>query len=109
MALASGTTTGPASAAPLEKERFHEVRSEVIEDFCGDLTVREDVDIAGSGLVTPHGPDGLISGAESVHGSVAWTNLANNLTLTQAFSGRSKDLKVTDNGSTAGTPRSPDR
>jgi hypothetical protein len=98
MALASAATVGPAAAAPLEHEHFHDVSSEVIEEFCGDLTVREDVDITGVLLGNAHGRDGLIYFSERLHGTVSWTNLANGKSFTAVFNQISKDLKVTDNG-----------
>ena len=56
-----------AAAQPLEREHFHEVSSEVLEDFCGDLTVRLDVDARGMFLFNSRGPDGLGYGMESLH------------------------------------------
>jgi hypothetical protein len=103
-ALASGMTAvaltasvTPASAEPLEREHFHEVSSEVVEDLCG-LTVRVDVDVHGSFLFNAHGPAGLAYASETVHGTNSYTNLANDKTLTTVFNFISKDLKVTDNG-----------
>jgi hypothetical protein len=87
-----------ASAKPLVRERFTEKSSEVEDDFCGDLTVRIDVDIRGSALFNPHGPDGLAYSMENVHGSVSFTNLANNKSYTGVFNFINKDQKVTDNG-----------
>ena len=37
--VASAIGVASAGAAPLEKGNFHETDTEVIEDFCGDLTV----------------------------------------------------------------------
>jgi hypothetical protein len=91
-------TTSAALARPLEKAHFHDVTSEVVEDFCGDLTVRIDEDVRGAFLLNAHGPDGLVFGSETVHGIQVITNLANDKTLTQTFTVLTKDLKVTDNG-----------
>lgn len=96
--LAVGFTAPAAVAQPLERVQFHEITSEVVEDFCGDLTVRIDTDVRGAFLFNPHGPDGLAYGSEKVHGTQVITNLANNKTFTQVFSVLTKDLKVTDNG-----------
>jgi hypothetical protein len=96
--LAVGFAAQTAVAQPLERFRFHEITSETVEDFCGDLTVRIDTDVRGAFLFNPHGPDGLAHGSETVHGTVVITNLANGKTFTQVFSVLSKDLKVTDNG-----------
>ena len=96
--LAVGFTTSAALARPLEQVHFHDVTSEVIEDFCGDLTVRIDEDIRGKFLLNARGRDRLAYGSETVRGTQRITNLANGKTFTQIFSVLSKDLKVTDNG-----------
>jgi hypothetical protein len=89
---------GLAAAKPIAQEHVHESGSEVIEEFCGDLTVRHDfeVDVYFSGK--PHGSDGLIYFADRVRGTDSWTNLANDKTFTVVFTGQQKDLRVTDNG-----------
>src|ERR687897_3872180 len=92
-ALVLGTAVGPATAAPLEREHFHDSFSEVIEDFCGDLTVRHDFEVDGTFLFNFHGPDGLGYALETVHGTESWTNLANDMTFTRVFTSVSKDLK----------------
>jgi hypothetical protein len=94
----SMSTAGLAAAQPIEQEHFHDSGSEVIEEFCGDLTVRHDfeVDVYFSGK--PHGPDGLIYFADRVRATDAWTNLANDKTFTVAQAGQQKDQRVTDNG-----------
>jgi hypothetical protein len=96
--LALAATIGPASAKPLERVHFHDSSSEVIEGFCPGLTVRSDVEVDGTFLFNPHGPDGLAYGSEHVHGTQSLTNLANDKTITRVFNVTSKDLKVTDNG-----------
>jgi hypothetical protein len=94
----SMSTAGLAAAQPIAQEHFHDSGSEVIEEFCGDLTVRHDfeVDVYFSGK--PHGPDGLIYFADRARGTDAWTNLANDKTFTVTFAGQQKDQQVTDNG-----------
>jgi hypothetical protein len=96
--LTVGFTTSAALARPLEKAHFHDVTSEVVEDFCGDLTVRIDEDIRGAFLFNTHGPNGLAFASERVHGTLVTTNLANGKTFTEIFNVLNKDLKVTDNG-----------
>jgi hypothetical protein len=96
--LAVAATIGPAWAKPLERVHFHDSSSEVLEGFCGDLTVREDVEVDGTFLLNPHGPDGLAYGSENTHGTRSLTNLANDKTITSVFNVIFKDLKVTDNG-----------
>jgi hypothetical protein len=97
-ALALGVGVAPAAAKPVERDKFHESSSEVVEQFCGDLTVRIDTDIRGSFLLNPRGRDQLAYGSENVHGSVSFTNLANDKAFTSVFNVVDKDLKVTDNG-----------
>jgi hypothetical protein len=88
---------GPAAAAP--PERIHDQSDEIVEDFCGDLTVREVVDVTvTSSTKTRGGPDGLVYFADHFRGSVSYTNVENGLTFTNTFNTLSKDLKVTDNG-----------
>jgi hypothetical protein len=95
----SGVTASPvAHAKPLERVHFHDVTSEVAEDFCGDLLVRIDEETRGSFLFNAHGPDGLAYGAEKIHHTISFTNLANDQTFTQIDNFVQKDLKVTDNG-----------
>ena len=97
-ALALSAAAVPAQAKPLEKGHFHEVTSEVVEDFCGDLTVRIDEDVRGSFLGNRHGPDGFAYFSERIHGTRSITNLANDKTWTEVFNIPSKALKITDNG-----------
>jgi hypothetical protein len=96
--LALAAMMGPAWARPLERVHFHDSGSEVLEGFCGDLTVRVDFAVDGTFLLNPHGPDGLAYGSENVHGTQSLTNLANDKTITSVFNVTTKDLKVTDNG-----------
>jgi hypothetical protein len=94
----SMTTAALAAAQPIEQEHVHDSGSEIIEEFCGDLTVRHDfeVDVYFSGK--PHGRDGLIYFADRVRATDSWTNLANDKTFTVTFAGQQKDQRVTDNG-----------
>jgi hypothetical protein len=96
--LLSALAVGSAAAKPVDRGSFHDVSSEVIEDFCGDLTVREDVDIRGTFLVNARGRDGILYFHDNVHGTISWTNLATGKSLTQVFNTVSKDHKITDNG-----------
>ena len=99
MALLLLSLTATAAAAkPLEHGHFTDLSSQVITDFCGDLTVREDVDVTGMFLFNPRGADGIPYFTATVHGSVTWTNLANDKSLTSVFNFVDKDLKITDNG-----------
>lgn len=92
------STAGPAAAEPLEQEHFHESGSEVIDGFCGDLTVRHDFEADVYFSAKPHGPDGLIYFADRVRFTDSWTNLANDKTFTVIVTGQQKILRATDNG-----------
>ena len=92
------STAGLAAAQPIEQEHVHESSSEVIEDFCGDLTVRHDFEADVYFSAKPHGPDGLIYFADRFRFTDSWTNLANDKTFTVVVTGQQKDLRVTDNG-----------
>ena len=94
----SMSTAGLAAAQPIAQEHFHDSGSEVIEEFCGDLTVRHDFEADGYFSGKPHGPDGLIYFADRFRLTDAWTNLANDKTFTATFVGQQKDQQVTDNG-----------
>jgi hypothetical protein len=97
-ALALVSAIAPAAAEPLEHVHFDNVESFVIEEFCGDLTVRVDVDSRGSLLVRTQGSEGLVYFQENVHGTASITNLATGKSFTNVVTFVSKDLKVTDNG-----------
>jgi hypothetical protein len=98
VALAVASSVAPAAAEPIEHGHFHDVSSEVIEGFCGDLTVRVDVDSQVSFLTRTQGPDGLVYFKENVHGTATITNLATGKAFTNVVTFVDKDLKVTDNG-----------
>lgn len=97
-ALVLGAAVGPATAAPLEREHFRGTSSEVVEEFCGDLTVRIDEEFHGMLLFNVHGPDGLGYQVETFHITRSFTNLANDKTFTIVFNAVVTDLNVTDNG-----------
>ena len=97
-AVAVVSSIAPAAASPLDHGHFHDVKSEVVQEFCGDLTVRIDTDVRGSFLVKTQGRDGLVYFLESLHGTVSFTNLATGKSFTNVFNIANKDLKVTDNG-----------
>jgi hypothetical protein len=94
----SMSTAGLAAAKPIEQEHVHDSGSEVIVNFCGDLTVRHDFEVDAYFSAKPHGPDGLIYFADRVRATDSWTNLDNEKTFTVAIAGQQKDLRVTDNG-----------
>ena len=89
-----------AQAKPVERERYHETRSELIDDFCdiGGLTVLEQVDEYFNVTFNGHGKEGLAYFTGSFHGWASWTNVANGKTMTQVWNYVDKDQQVTDNG-----------
>jgi hypothetical protein len=91
-------SVAPAAAEPLDHGQFHDVSTEVVEQFCGDLTVRIDTDVRGSFVAKTQGRDGLVYFLETAHGTVSYTNLATGKSFTNVFNVVQKDLKVTDNG-----------
>jgi hypothetical protein len=97
-AAAVVSSTAPAAAEPFGREHFHDVSSEVVEQFCGDLTVRIGTDFQGSFLGKTQGPDGLAYFLSTLHGTQSFTNLATGKSLTIVLNTIDKDLKVTDNG-----------
>jgi hypothetical protein len=97
-AMALVSSIAPAAAEPLDRGHFHDVSTEVVQQFCGDLTVRIDTDLRGSFVVKTQGPAGLVYFLESLHGTVSFTNLATGKSFTNVLNIVNKDLKVTDNG-----------
>jgi hypothetical protein len=95
--LVAGTAL-TANAKPVYQENWTDSGSEVINDFCGDLTVLESFDIRGTVRATAHGRDGLTYFVENVHGTYSWKNLDTGKTFSNTFNTTSKDQKVTDNG-----------
>ena len=91
----SGAT--PAAAAPVEKGRFHDTGSELLEDVCA-VDVVFAWDVSGSFHGVPHGSDGLVHYRDSVRGSETYTNTVTGRSYTLQFSGAHRDHEVTDNG-----------
>ena len=95
-ALVGASAALSATAAPLEREQFHETSSEVVED-CG-LTIRIDEEVRGTFLLNTRGKDKLPYGMETVRGSASFTNLATGKSYSTDFNVLFKDHKITDNG-----------
>lgn len=87
---------GAASAAPPEREHWHDAGS-VVEDACG-LTLRRDHDFSGSFLIVRRGKEGLQYFSNAFNGSVVWTNLATGKSFELRRAGVEKDATVVDNG-----------
>jgi hypothetical protein len=97
-ALVVAAAVVPSSAAPVVHERFTESFSEVVDDFCDEITARIDEQATGTFLLNARGPDGLLYGQATVRRTLSFTNVANGKTFTWVSSFVDKDLKVTDNG-----------
>lgn len=89
-----------ALAKPLERERYHDSDSQIVEDFCGfeGLTVHEQFDEYINVTFNGHGRDGLAYFTGTVHGWASWTNVDSGETMKQIWNFVDKDQKVTDNG-----------
>lgn len=97
-ALTLVALSAPAMAKPIVREHFQKSSSEVIEEFCGDLTVRIDVEATGTFLLNPQGRDRLAYGTENVRETFSVTNLATGKSFSSVSKVNFRDLKVTDNG-----------
>lgn len=85
----------PASAAPLENGRFHDVLD---EDFdCDGTPTHQGGDVYGQFTFIQRG-SGLAYFRASVRGTVVFTNTLTGGTYTNIFAANSRDLEVTDNG-----------
>ena len=89
-------SAAPAGARVISNEPFHESDSEVVED-CG-LTLRIDTDIEGRFVINTHGREGFVYAVRTQHGTISYTNLANNETVTETVANSFRILKVIDNG-----------
>lgn len=97
VAFGIGWPAVPAYAVP-EHDHYHYSASQVVDGFCGDLTVRDEVEVDGFFSAVSRGEDGLTYSADGVHGRRTITNLANDKWMKLSFAFHVKDLQVTDNG-----------
>lgn len=90
----------PAAAKPVERGEFHDVFTEVIDDFCDvpGFTVANEFAVDGTFALKSHGPDGLLFYVEHATSSQTFTSLANGLSVVDKTRVVDKDLHVTDNG-----------
>src|SRR3954468_19277435 len=96
-AIAVGIASAPAQGRPLDRGHDHETSSDVVQDFCGDLTVRIDDELDVNFLLNSLG-DGFVHGLQTIHDTRTFTNLATGKSITQIDNSIQKDLKITDNG-----------
>lgn len=99
LVTAAATVCGPpAGAKPVEHVRFDEHAVEVVDDFCGDLPVRAELDDRGHFTITLTGPDRLPKFSSNHHGGITFTNLATGKAFTITWDYVVKEVRVTDNG-----------
>ena len=91
-------TMTATEAKPLEHVRFAEAESEVVDDFCGDLSVRMDFHDQGVLQVKQAGRDRLPRYTVSHHGGGTTTNLATGKAFTFTWNYLEQEVKATDNG-----------
>ena len=98
LAIAGTVLAGtPATAAPIDKGRFHDVGTSDIYTDCG-FPAQDSFDVAGNFVFNQRGSSPFPYYRESVHGTVVTTNLSNGGTYTNIFSATSKDQTIVDNG-----------
>jgi len=88
----------PANAGQLFHERFHDVGSEVIDDFCGMDGVVLAFDVKGVTHAVAHGAAQLAYFLDSVHGWESFTNPETGDSYVHVFNVVVRDQRVTDNG-----------
>ncbi len=97
VAVAGLVTSTPATAAPLDKGHFHDVFTDFFD--CDGTPVQQDVDVSGNFLFNQRGSKHPFPYfRESVHGTVAWTNLNTGGTYTVIFTSNARDHTIVDNG-----------
>ena len=88
---------GAASAVPVERDHFNFSGDEVVEDFCGDITMRAVFEFSGFFQLNRHG-DGELYAVNNLRGRESITNLDNGLTMTTVSAFHNKDVKIEHNG-----------
>jgi hypothetical protein len=89
---------GSASARPLALEHFSDSNSDVISNFCGDLTVRDSSQFSGNYHLNQHGPSGATYEMTNVRFMRSFTNLDNNQALTRRGALHNQFVKIEFNG-----------
>jgi hypothetical protein len=95
--VAAATTlvsTGSASARPVALEHFSDSSSDVISNFCGDLTVRDSSQFNGNYHLNQHGPSGATYEMTNLRVRRSITNLDNNQTLTRRGALHNQFVKI---------------
>jgi hypothetical protein len=97
-AIVLGTAVGPATAAPLEKERANDVFTEFFDCGTTGTPVQHDADYWVNFLVNQRGSSPFPYFRESVSGTDVFTNLDTGGAFTVVFTANSHDHVITDNG-----------
>jgi hypothetical protein len=97
-AAALALVAAPAQAGQLFHERFHDVGSEVFDDFCGVDGVVHAFDVQGISHAEGHGAAQLPYFLDSFHGWESFTNPDTGDSYVHVFNGVIHDQTVTDNG-----------
>jgi hypothetical protein len=98
LAVAGLLVSTPATAKPLDKGHFRDVATNFFD--CDGTPVQEDVDVSINFLFNQRGgtKHPFPYYRESVHGTVAWTNLNTDGTFTNVFTASRRDHTIVDNG-----------
>jgi hypothetical protein len=98
-AIASAlVASAPATAAPLDKGRFHDVSTEFFTCESTGTPVQNDVDVWINFTLNQRGSSPFPYYRENVSGTNVFTNLDTGGTFTNVFSVNAKDHVITDNG-----------
>ena len=91
----------PATAKPIDKGHFHDVFTSDVYD-CDGTQAQDSGHVSGNFVFNQRGSSAFPYYRESVHGSVATTNLDTGGTYTNVFTANGRDHKIVNNGD--GTP-----
>jgi nitrogen regulatory protein PII len=99
-AVAAVVLAAVASAGQVFRESFHEEETVVLENFCDvpGLTVEAAFVTDGRVHAVQHGRQEAPYFVEHVKRTEAYTNLANDKSVTAVVNTMTKDLRITDNG-----------
>ena len=87
----------PATAKPIDKGHFHDVFTSDVYD-CDGTQAQDSGHVSGNFVFNQRGSSAFPYYRESVHGSVATTNLDTGGTYTNVFTANGRDHKIVNNG-----------
>jgi len=97
MTAALVLTGSPASAQPIELEHYSFSGEDMVEGFCGDLTMQGVFKGSGIFMVSGHG-DGLYYFLDNFKLHESLTNIANGRTMTIETRFHNKDVTIDEHG-----------